>query len=315
VDKVGVCHRTASESNPYVLINVPQDEANGHITGTSKQHNHKVYWNEAGVYDGITHAAGDERMDYYASDGLSGNCSNGQPPTEGEDASATVNITDATCESGATASQGETVHAYWDPESDTVTGPDSYSFTATAGEGFTFEGGEPSQTFSGDLAGPLTGQQCAEQPEPTTRTVDYSEQSCDLGGVHTWDVLFTTTYSWDEATGKYVGTEDAGVTENDNLAPYTQSEFETLGCVEVLGEQGHSHHGGNNHQPEVKGEQATVAPAAAAVPAEVEAGLAGAPAGTPNGGGSSLPLWALLVGAGLFLTGASRMRRTGRIPR
>lgn len=80
-EKVQICHRTASESNPYVLITVPTEEANGHITGTNSQHNHKVYWDSAGVWDGIPHAAGAERMDYYASAGGSGNCTNGASPT------------------------------------------------------------------------------------------------------------------------------------------------------------------------------------------------------------------------------------------
>ncbi|MBA3783786.1 MAG: hypothetical protein H0X12_18310, partial [Nocardioides sp.] len=67
--KVGVCHRTGSESNPYVYINVPADEANGHITGTDKQHNEKVTWNEAGTWRGVPHNAGDLRLDYYAPGG------------------------------------------------------------------------------------------------------------------------------------------------------------------------------------------------------------------------------------------------------
>lgn len=228
-----------------------------------------------------------------------------------QDASAAVVTTDATCDTGETASQGDTTNASWDPVADTVEGPGSYSFTAVADAGHAFAGGDTSMTLTGDLAGPLTGQQCAQQPEPTQRTENHSEEGCDIGGVHTWDVVFTTTYSWDEATGQYVGTEDAGVVENDHLAPYSESELETLGCVEVEGEQGHSHHPGDKNPPEVKGEQAH---APQVVPSQVEAGLAGTPAGTPRGG-SSLPLWALSLGAGLFLTGAGRLRRASRIPR
>ena len=66
-------------------------------------------------------------------------------------------------------------------------------------------------------------------------------------------------------------------------------------CAEVEGEQGHGGHHGNKHDPEVKGEQATV------VPTQVEAGLAGGPTGSRSGGAGSLPLWALSLGAGLFL--------------
>lgn len=66
-DKVGVCHRTASETNPYVYIEVPADEANGHITGTDKQHNEQVTWKSDGTWRGVPHKAGDLKLDYYAS--------------------------------------------------------------------------------------------------------------------------------------------------------------------------------------------------------------------------------------------------------
>lgn len=64
--KVAVCHRTASEGNPYVFIEVPEDEANGHITGTSQQHNLKITWKTDGTWRGVPHKAGDVKLDYYA---------------------------------------------------------------------------------------------------------------------------------------------------------------------------------------------------------------------------------------------------------
>ncbi|MCD9154449.1 hypothetical protein [Aeromicrobium duanguangcaii] len=81
--KVGVCHRTASESNPYVFISVPKDEANGHITGTDKQHNHQVTWATDGTWRGMAHKAGDLRLDYYASaeEVAAGRCFNTTEPT------------------------------------------------------------------------------------------------------------------------------------------------------------------------------------------------------------------------------------------
>jgi hypothetical protein len=317
VEKVGVCHRTASETNPYVLITVPVDEANGHITGTDKQHNHKVYWNAAGTWDGMEHAAGAERMDYYASDGISGSCSNGEqpPPPETNDASFVASVTDATCEVGEVLTYSGS-HVTFEGPASPVTGPATdveVLATPEAEHGWATEGSGGTRTvFEGDLAGPLTGEPCAEVPGTETHTDSFSEDGCKVGGVHTWDVVYTTTFTWDESAGEYVGTEDEGVVQNESFTPYTESELETLSCVEVEGEQGHQHHGGNNNHPEVKGEQATVVPAAAAVPSEVEAGLAGTtPAGAPTGG-SSLPLWALALGAGLFLTGAGRLRRATR---
>ena len=145
------------------------------------------------------------------------------------------------------------------------------------------------------------------QPGDEQRVVPQSEESCELGGVHTWDDVYTTPYVWDEESQDWVlGDETGPVVENDSFTAYTDQEAEDLGCVEVEGEQGHSHHPGTKHDPEVKGEQAVV-------PTQVEAGLTGAPAGSQ--GGSSLPLWALSLGAGLFLTGANRLRRASRIPR
>ena len=76
---MGVCHRTASESNPYVFISVPQDEANGHITGTDKQHNQTVTWKTDGTWRGVPHQAGDLRLDYYASS--SAECEDTTPTT------------------------------------------------------------------------------------------------------------------------------------------------------------------------------------------------------------------------------------------
>lgn len=85
-DKVGVCHRTAAETNPYVYIEVPADEANGHVTGTDKQHNHKVYWESDGTWRGVPHQAGDERMDYLAPGGAADCTDTGTtPPPPGGD--------------------------------------------------------------------------------------------------------------------------------------------------------------------------------------------------------------------------------------
>ena len=83
-EKIGVCHRTASSTNPYVYLSVPADEANGHITGTGSQHNHKVTWDSDGTWRGVPHVAGDLRLDYYASQEEidAGRCFDTTEPTE-----------------------------------------------------------------------------------------------------------------------------------------------------------------------------------------------------------------------------------------
>jgi hypothetical protein len=146
-DKVDVCHRTASESNPYVFISVPQDEADGHITGTGKQHNHKVFWDTAGVWDGFSHNAGDERVDYYAAGGLSKNCTNGdeQPPVETpvNPVDFTVNAPDCDTDGSLVIpDQPEGVNV--DPAPGTY-GPGEYEVTYTADKGFVLTD-DPSDT-------------------------------------------------------------------------------------------------------------------------------------------------------------------------
>ena len=64
--KVDVCHRTASDTNPYVLISVPADEANGHITGDGKNHKKPRLWKSDGIFRGVAHLAGDKKWDFYA---------------------------------------------------------------------------------------------------------------------------------------------------------------------------------------------------------------------------------------------------------
>jgi hypothetical protein len=316
------------------------------------------------------------------------------PTGECSEATASIDTSPATCTQGATAAPGDINNATWAEGDDTVTGPNDYSFTATAFGSHTFapDSDDSDGTwvtnegtvkhFSGTLAGPdaslctpkkpnpvpvsesvegcdliaygllpgtghrngtrdwalVDGQwvlqapawgpyvqdhaltddeyqaQCAgPKPEPQTRTVHQEESGCDVGGVHSWDEVYTTPFVWDHVTKTWVLGEETGpVVENDTLTPYTAQELEDLGCVEVEGEQGHKppkHHPNTPSTPEVKGEQATV-------PTEVEAGLAGTPADrVPAGGGSNLPLWLLSVGGGLFLTGAGRLRRRGEAGR
>lgn len=90
VENVGVCHRTAAETMPYVYILVPPDEADGHITGTSMQHNQTVTWNDAGTWRGVPHAAGDLRLDYLAPGGAT-DCEDSTP------GSASADLSTPTC--------------------------------------------------------------------------------------------------------------------------------------------------------------------------------------------------------------------------
>jgi hypothetical protein len=73
-------------------------------------------------------------------------------------ASAAMTITPATCTTPATAVPGAVTDASWATDSKTVTGPGSYTFTATAENGHEFVSGDASKTFTGTLAGTLPKQ-------------------------------------------------------------------------------------------------------------------------------------------------------------
>jgi hypothetical protein len=64
--KVAICHRTASDTNPYVYIEV--DEASlspGHLDNADPGHK-PTYWKSDGVWRDVQHVAGDPKDDYLA---------------------------------------------------------------------------------------------------------------------------------------------------------------------------------------------------------------------------------------------------------
>lgn len=66
--KTGICHRTASDSNPYVFIEVDDNSLQSHLTDT-KGHFPKP-WKSDGVFRGVAHVAGDLKHDYKAESAL-----------------------------------------------------------------------------------------------------------------------------------------------------------------------------------------------------------------------------------------------------
>lgn len=60
---VGICHATSSDTNPYVWIVVDQDSATyrGHLMHTTEPNK---TWRSAGSWNGVEHAAGDEKPDF-----------------------------------------------------------------------------------------------------------------------------------------------------------------------------------------------------------------------------------------------------------
>lgn len=76
--KVALCHRTASDSNPYVLITVDLDALPAHLNDLPG-HPAKA-WKSDGTWRGVAHVAGDLREDYPAWSDL--DCQDTDPTTE-----------------------------------------------------------------------------------------------------------------------------------------------------------------------------------------------------------------------------------------
>lgn len=77
--KAGLCHRTASDTNPYVYILVDDDSLSpGHLDNADPGHK-PTQWKSDGTWRGVEHKAGDPKDDYLAT--LPGQCQNFPTPT------------------------------------------------------------------------------------------------------------------------------------------------------------------------------------------------------------------------------------------
>lgn len=64
--KVGICHRTASDTNPYVYIEVDEAALSpGHLDNDDPGHK-PTYWKSDGTFRGVAHKDGDPKDDYLA---------------------------------------------------------------------------------------------------------------------------------------------------------------------------------------------------------------------------------------------------------
>src|SRR4051794_20408916 len=66
VNKVGICHATSSDSNPYVFISVDDDSAKlkGHLM---HREDPNKQWKSDGTFEGVEHSDGDAKPDLIGS--------------------------------------------------------------------------------------------------------------------------------------------------------------------------------------------------------------------------------------------------------
>lgn len=222
--KTSICHRTASDTNPYVFITVDDASLDAHYNNLPG-HPAKA-WKSDGVFRGVAHKAGDLKYDYPAT--TAADCADfGTPPDEKLPEAVPVSQEEATCELGYRSRTGTTYQEYvWDDE-------------ANEGEGgWVLEPASEWETVWNAWSAyrPLTDAEyqrlgCQpKQPEPVVAPLKGEQMSCEAG-VEVREGTQTTTYVWNAATRTYdpvVGPEVWG--DWTFVRDLTNEEFEQLGC-------------------------------------------------------------------------------------
>jgi hypothetical protein len=127
--KIGICHRTASDDNPYVYEEVDDAAAaNSHIGNVAEGHDAKP-WKADGTFRGIAHQAGDPKDDYLAPAGKS-DCDDFVVTTSA-DASTTTTADGSTT---TTADESTTTTADGDPRGGNGGTTTTTSGSTTSGE-------------------------------------------------------------------------------------------------------------------------------------------------------------------------------------
>ncbi|HEX2892448.1 MAG TPA: hypothetical protein VHO29_00410 [Marmoricola sp.] len=178
--KVGVCHATSSDHNPYVWIVVDDDSTKyqGHL----KHRNNPVHhWQTAGTWNGIDHAAGGAKRDYIQGldEGVTEAWCNAQ--TDVEEATADVDFNDPTCaapDSGTIDTAGNNVEFTIVPDKATYSIGDTVTVDATATGDTSFaEGAEKRWEHTFKASDAVEGV-CPEVSAPVTPSVSFTEPTC-----------------------------------------------------------------------------------------------------------------------------------------
>jgi hypothetical protein len=188
-NKVGICHATSSDSNPYVYISVDDNSVKlkGHLM--HRQSPNKT-WKSAGTFNGVPHAAGaakgdligsftDDQGVFHLYDGnvTAATCSGNAVVVE---ATADVDFNDPSCANKNVVSY-DTVGTFvnFALTSGSNTPGAAVQVTATAISPATFSGGGTTQVFN-HTYGPavdLNAAPCATAD--ATAVVDFVDPTCD----------------------------------------------------------------------------------------------------------------------------------------
>lgn len=134
--KVTICHRTASDTNPYVFIEVDEASLDAHLNNLPG-HPAKP-WKTDGTFRGVAHVAGDLKYDYLAE--TEADCYDGETPPPNEEVTATApTFTDPDCDTAAGLVIPQVDGVIYSTEG-TVAPGSTVTVTATADEGYTLVG-------------------------------------------------------------------------------------------------------------------------------------------------------------------------------
>jgi hypothetical protein len=330
-NKVGVCHATSADSNPYVFISVDDDSVKfqGHL---KHRNDPNKTWKSDGTFEGVEHSDGDAKPDligsytddqnvFHEMDGdiTAASCDG---DVEGSPAIADVDFTDPDCRNQNTAS--------YDPVGQNVTfslegtvGPGQHvTVTATADDGHTFDGESTVQEFEHTF-GPAEICDIVLPPgEVTPEDPQFIDPDCDTEPAVTLpeDTPVTETPVTEvpipqkKAAGPVVQTADANGVHYEvtgDIAPGGTVEVDATAIEPNVLAEGATTHWEHTFS-EVTGCEAVIPPIA--TPTVVEAGLTGASVSTDLRGEQGL---ALLVSGMIMMViaGGLSLRTRGGVAR
>lgn len=211
-EKVSICHRSNSATNPYQYITVNKSSVDG-ISGNSGQSadhygehqgpiasseavanqlkDDKIEWGDiippvAGAHNGYNYTVIGQAM-------LANGCNFAKV------ADASVSTTQPTCQTAATLAYGSTTNAsFTSGTPNGTTGPGSYSVTVTANADSLFNNTTNTLVLSGTLADKLSGEQCLTPVVPAE--VVFVDPTCETDGYFTIPTTIGVDYQIDGIT-------------------------------------------------------------------------------------------------------------------